>query len=169
MLPDSLNELFAITGSDDFPSPGINDDELAGLTHALVRQSTILRLVGARFAREIDLNQADFYVLMSVMTASDKDITVTPGYISEHLSLSASTLTSILERLAERELIVRDRDAADKRRIVLYYTEDAARLAVEFYRRLGRTLEPMAQAHRDELSEMTNTFNRVAQTLCKNV
>ena len=169
MLPDSLNELFDMTGSDEFPSPGTNDDELAGLTHALIRQSTILRLVGSRFARDNDMNHVDFYVLLSVMTASDQDITVTPGYVSEHLSLSASTLTSILERLSDRGLIVRDRDAADKRRIVLYYTEDAARLAVEFYRRLGRTLEPMAQAHRDELSQMTNTFNRVAQTLCKNV
>ncbi|EFG47827.1 transcriptional regulator, MarR family [Brevibacterium mcbrellneri ATCC 49030] len=169
MLPDSLNELFAITGSDDFPSPGINDDELAGLTHALVRQSTILRLVGARFAREIDLNQADFYVLMSVMTASDKDITVTPGYISEHLSLSASTLTSILERLAERELIVRDRDAADKRRIVLYYTEKAAHLAVDFYRRVGRALEPITESHRNEVSQMTDHLNLVAKTLCKSI
>lgn len=96
MLPDSLNELFDMTGSDEFPSPGTNDDELAGLTHALIRQSTILRLVGSRFARDNDMNHVDFYVLMSVMTASDQDITVTPGYISEHLSLSASTLTSIL-------------------------------------------------------------------------
>ena len=91
MLPDSLNELFDMTGSDEFPSPGTNDDELAGLTHALIRQSTILRLVGSRFARDNDMNHVDFYVLLSVMTASDQDITVTPGYVSEHLSLSAST------------------------------------------------------------------------------
>ncbi len=167
MLPDSLTELFDMTGSDDFPSPGTNDDELAGLAYALIRQSTILRLVGARFARDIDLNQADFYVLLSVMTASDQDITVTPGYVSEHLSLSASTLTSILERLADRELIVRDRDAADKRRIVLYYTEKAAHLAVDFYRRVGLALEPLTQSHRDEIGHMTNHINMVAQTLCK--
>lgn len=169
MLPDSLNELFDMTRSAEFPSPGTNDDELAGLTYSFIRQNTILRVLTARYGRENDLNQADFYVLMSLVAASDYEVTVTPGYLSDHLSLSASTLTSVLERLSERGLIVRDRDAADKRRIVLYYTEEAARLAVNYYRYVGRALQPLKQSNQADFDSMTHMYNLVAKTLCKSV
>lgn len=169
MLPDSLNELFDITGSDDFPSPGTNDDELAGLTHALIRCCSVIQLASIRFANERDFNQADFRVLFSIIAASDRDVTVTPGYIADRMSLSASTLTSILERLSERGYIVRDKDDADKRRIALYYTEQAAQIAVDFYRHVGLMLKPLGDEQRSELADITRTLNQVADVITETV
>ena len=165
MLPDSLIELFDITGSDDFPSPGTQDTELAELVQAAVTHTSLLNTMTVKFARSHDLNHIDFQVLTAIITSANSDITVTPGYISDSLALSASTLTSILERLAKRELIVRDRDSADKRRIALYYTEDAARLMVEYYRALGAGLQGYFDAHRPELQTTTRSLKAVNAAL----
>lgn len=169
MLPDSFIELFEMTGSDDFPSPGTNDDELAGLTYSLIRCCSVIQLASIRFATERNFNQADFRVLFAIMSASDRDITVTPGFIAERMSLSASTLTSILERLSERGYIVRDKDDADKRRIALYYTERAAQIAVDFYRHVGLMLTPIADERRNEIADIARTLQLVADVTTKTV
>lgn len=138
MLPESLNRLFDTAGKEQFPSDSDFNAELAHLVHANMAQTNLIRTAQAHFARRHGLNLVDFTVLTEIIHATDERTTVTPGFISERLALSASTLTSILERLVSRRLLVRERDTADKRRIAVSYTADAAQLVTDFYSSVGQ-------------------------------
>lgn len=158
MLPDSLIELFELSGADDFPQEGSQRHDLAALVHASMTQATLIRTASTRFAHANDLNLVDFNVLGAVVAGTGSNITVTPGYISEQLALSASTLTSILERLTDRGLLMRDRDESDKRRIAIYYTEEAAHLILRYYREVGRAYEEFfGGLDADALAAVTET------------
>jgi len=162
MLPDSLIELFELAGSDDFPQQDSHRHDLAQIVHQSLTQATLIRTASTRFAHAHDLNLVDFNVLGAVVAGAGKSITVTPGYISEALALSASTLTSILERLADRGLLMRDRDESDKRRIAIYYTQEAAQLIIEFYREVGVAYEEVFGNVDDAtLSAVTNTVEEL--------
>lgn len=165
MLPDSIIELFDMSGSDEFSTPGTTTYELAGLAHSIIHQGALLRIATAKFARMHNLNLIDFLILLSVMTNTSQDMTVTPGYIAENQSLSASTLTSILERLAARGLLVRDQDAADKRRIALYYTEGAAKIVEAYYRTMSQALAPILDTNEATLSAFVQAFDTTSQAL----
>ena len=138
MLPDSLNRLFDTAGKQHFPSDTEFNAELARLVHANLAQTNLIRTAQAHFARRHGLNLVDFTVLTEIVYATDQHTTITPGYISERVALSASTLTSIVERLVSRGLLVRERDMTDKRRIAVNYTADAAELITNFYGAVGK-------------------------------
>lgn len=138
MLPDSLRRLFDTAEMRHLPNDAEFNPALAELVHANVAQSNLMRTTKAHFARRSGINLVDFDVLLEVVCSSDANTTVTPGYISEHLALSASTLTSILERLVEHGLLLRERDSSDKRRIAVKYTQKAARIVVDYYCATGQ-------------------------------
>jgi DNA-binding MarR family transcriptional regulator len=65
-----------------------------------------------------------------VLRAIDNTSNVTVRTISEHVSLSQATVTTILNRLEQRGLVIRKR-SADDRRIVHTVLTDAARRIIE--------------------------------------
>ena len=65
-----------------------------------------------------------------VLRAIDNTSNVTVRTISEHVSLSQATVTTILNRLEQRGLVIRKR-SADDRRIVHTVLTDAARRMIE--------------------------------------
>lgn len=91
MLPESLNRLFDTAGKEQFPSDSDFNAELAHLVHANMAQTNLIRTAQAHFARRHGLNLVDFTVLTEIIHATDERTTVTPGFISERLALSAST------------------------------------------------------------------------------
>ncbi|GAA2001035.1 MarR family winged helix-turn-helix transcriptional regulator [Brevibacterium samyangense] len=147
MLPDPLIELFEsrlpdLTGESG--TPNVERSEQTSLfVHAAQVEAMVMRTAMARYARAHDLNLIDFQVVQSVVSLGEVGRTATPGYISTLLSMSASTLTSILERLVNRGYLTRERDSADRRRISVYYTESSADLIREFYTMLEDAYTPM--------------------------
>src|SRR5699024_9050868 len=105
----------------------------------------------------------------SVIALDHDDETATPGYIARQLSLSASTLTSILERLVRAGYLIRERDSADRRRISIYHTDRSAKLMADFYRHLAAQYEAafegaddaQVQSHIAFISDLTNASSRV--------
>lgn len=163
MLPESLRELFALAESDDFPREEAQRHDLARLVHATLHQDMLIRTAMTKFAHKNGLNLVDFTVLATVSAGADDSATVTPSYVSEQLALSASTLTSILERLSARGLLLRGRDETDKRRIALYCTSTAAALILDFYRKLGTAYEDslgkLTEAQVATMRESVDTLN----------
>lgn len=173
MLPDPLLELFEADTAELPPAQRARHARIASLVHADQVQAMTVRTAAARFAHAHRLNLIDFQVLQTVVASRDADRTATPGSISEQLSLSASTLTSILERLVARGLLVRERDSADRRRISVYYTEDSARLVMDFYRHLtavydqayGELDDAETRSRVEFLSVLTECHERVAEQI----
>ncbi|WP_236865002.1 MarR family winged helix-turn-helix transcriptional regulator [Brevibacterium daeguense] len=141
MLPDSLLELFDADSADLSPEQRERRARIASVVHANQVQHMIARTAASRFAHANRLNLIDFQVLQTVVAVGDTGHTATPGYICQQLSLSASTLTSILERLANRGLLLRERDSADRRRISVYYTEESAALIMRYYQQVVDSYE----------------------------
>ena len=69
--------------------------------------------------RRIGLTGPQLYVLKVV---SDSDV-VSVGKIAKIVSLSQGTVTGILERLEKRQLIIRKKDAQDRRRVLVTITD----------------------------------------------
>lgn len=115
--------------------------KIAELIHASQVQMMAARTAAAQFAHTHGLNLIDFNVVQSVVSLGEDDETATPGYIARQLSLSASTLTSILERLVRSGYLVRERDSADRRRISIYHTDKSAQLIADFYVHLAGQVE----------------------------
>lgn len=173
MLPDPLLELFEAETAELPPAQRARHARIASLVHADQVQAMTVRTAAAKFAHAHRLNLIDFQVLQTVVASRDADRTATPGSIAEQLSLSASTLTSILERLVARGLLVRERDSADRRRISVYYTEESARLVMDFYRQLTESYDRIYGSLDDDeirsrvefLTALTDCHQRVCEEL----
>lgn len=138
MLPEHLTaHLSSVQTRTPTDSPRA---KIAELIHASQVQMMAARTAAAQFAHTHGLNLIDFNVVQSVVSLGD-DETATPGYIARQLSLSASTLTSILERLVRSGYLVRERDSADRRRISIYHTDKSAQLIADFYVHLAGQVE----------------------------
>src|SRR5699024_2474299 len=139
MLPEHLaSHLTSAQAHTDSEGPR---PTIAQLIHASQVQMMAARTAAAQFAHTNGLNLIDFNVVQSVVSLGDEDETATPGYIARQLSLSASTLTSILERLVRSGYLVRERDSADRRRISIYHTDKSAQLIADFYVHLSGQVE----------------------------
>ena len=139
MLPEHLRtQLFPEQSAANTPSLRLS---IVDLIHANQVQTMVSRTAAAQFAHTHGLNLIDFHVVQSVISLGDDQETATPGYIARGLSLSASTLTSILERLVRSGYLVRERDSADRRRISIYHTDKSAQLMADFYRHLAAQYE----------------------------
>lgn len=167
MLPEHLRtQLFPEQSAANTPSLRLS---IVDLIHANQVQTMVSRTAAAQFAHTHGLNLIDFHVVQSVISLGDDQETATPGYIARGLSLSASTLTSILERLVRSGYLVRERDSADRRRISIYHTDKSAQLMADFYRHLAAQYEAafesadeaQVQSHIAFISELEAANQRV--------
>lgn len=60
-------------------------------------------------------------ILLQVLSRSDG---MTPGAIAKRLSISQATVTAMIDKLSGRGLVERQRDNADKRRVIIRITGD---------------------------------------------
>ncbi len=156
MLPEHLRtQLFPEQSTANAPSPRLS---IVELIHANQVQTMVSRTAAAQFAHTHGLNLIDFHVVQSVISLGDDQETATPGYIARGLSLSASTLTSILERLVRAGYLVRERDSADRRRISIYHTDKSAQLMADFYRHLAAQYEAAFESSDDAQVESHTAF-----------
>ncbi|MFB9776484.1 MarR family winged helix-turn-helix transcriptional regulator [Brevibacterium otitidis] len=111
---------------------------IESIVRANQRQLLGLRSATARFLRSERLSVTDFHVLQLIAVAAADDRPAQPQEICLQLDVSASTLTSIAERLAAAGFIVRQRQASDRRRTTLLPTEAADALLQRHHRLLTR-------------------------------
>jgi DNA-binding MarR family transcriptional regulator len=79
---------------------------------------------------------------------------VTIGELSNEVSLSQATVTTILDRLENRELIYRERSKQDKRKVHAYLTDLGA-----------NTLEKAPKALQDQFTRQFNDLHKWEQTM----
>jgi DNA-binding MarR family transcriptional regulator len=131
---------------------------VAEITSNLRRYAVDAQHIGHAFANLHGLNATDLHALVAVMDAELLGDPLTPGRLGEQLNLSSGAVTALVDRLEQAGHVRRDRDTADRRKILLHYADRGAALAMEFFQPLGsRTDSVMARFSEDEL-EVVHRF-----------
>lgn len=78
------------------------------------------------------------------------------GEVAERMRCDASNITGVVDRLAERDLVVREQDPDDRRRRVLVLTEEGQRLRQEMHERIphGHPLAGLTPAQQRQLRDL---------------
>ncbi|MBB5873897.1 DNA-binding MarR family transcriptional regulator [Allocatelliglobosispora scoriae] len=121
--------------------------------HQLRRVTVALNLRGAEFAAAQGLHTTDLRAIISLLDADREGIAATPGWLGEQLQLNSASVTALVDRLARLGLVRRDRDTADRRRVLLTVEPSATELGWAFFGPLmGRIAEVAGAFDQAELA-----------------
>lgn len=134
------------------------------LGYRLAQASILMRGVFNRHVGEpLNLRTVEFTLLMLLLTNDD----VTPSQISRTLAMSAPNLTQLLDRLAERGLVARERSPHDRRAQHIRLTRAGRALAKRAHEvSLGmeqETLHHLTDAERAMLFELLQRVARAGR------
>jgi DNA-binding MarR family transcriptional regulator len=130
-----------------------DDDPRLRLVHLLRGVTVQLDLFGAQFAADNGLHPTDVSALICLLDAArTADVTPTPGWLGTRLGMTSAAVTALVDRLERLGLIGRERDTADRRRVLLTVSDQAVELGWSFFGPLiGRLVETMDAFEPQEL------------------
>ncbi|MFG3704433.1 MarR family winged helix-turn-helix transcriptional regulator [Micromonospora sp. NPDC047670] len=131
---------------------------VAEIAAELRRYSVDAQHIGHAFANLHGLGATDLQALIAVMDAELIGQPITPGRLGEQLNLSSGSVTALIDRLERAGHIRRDRDTADRRKVLLHYAERGAALAMDFFRPLGRRTDEVMAGFSDDELEVVHRF-----------
>ena len=137
-------------------------DQIDAVLIALRKVIRATDLHSKYLAKNTGLTTAQLLILQSIQNMGEVSI----GEISKKISLSQATVTSILDRLADKGLVYRERSTEDKRKVHAYLTEDAVALIKDAPAPLQEQFTKQFEALNDwEQSMMISSLQRIAQMM----
>ena len=115
-------------------------DELVALLQDYAGESGLL---GQVFAGRHRLHPTDLHALLAIMRADSAGDPLTPGVLSARLGLSTGATTALVDRLERAGHVRRGRESADRRRITLQQSGDAAGIGAAFFGPLGSRMDAL--------------------------
>ncbi len=113
---------------------------------------------------KLDLTPPQFYVLATIGYAGGLPF----GEIGEKMMVTVSNLTGIVDRLEEKGLVNRERDAHDRRIVRVRLTEKGSRLYKNtiplFEKSISQFFSPLDKSQQKELSSLLRKLIRVSWT-----
>ena len=98
-----------------------------------------------------------------IMLEIDKTSGVNSSQVAKNVNLSAATVTNILDRLENKDVITRVRDTEDKRRVGLYLTENGKALLLNAPQPLQEHfIEKFSNLAQWEQSQLLSSVERLA-------
>ncbi|MGZ0148184.1 MarR family winged helix-turn-helix transcriptional regulator [Kribbella sp. WER1] len=120
-------------------------DELVGLVQMLVAEGQRIAHV---FAQRHGVHGTDVEALVRILVAGERGQPLTAGQLSTELGLTTGSVTTLIDRLERAGHVRRERDPADRRRVILRYGEPGRELATQFF-------EPLGVHHRSATGDFT--------------
>jgi MarR family transcriptional regulator, organic hydroperoxide resistance regulator len=93
--------------------------------------------MGRVFAAVHRVRPSDFRALLHIMVAENAGTPLTSGELRQKMGLSAAAITYLVERLINSGHIKRDSHAADRRKVILRYSDPGLATARSFFNPLG--------------------------------
>jgi DNA-binding MarR family transcriptional regulator len=113
-------------------------DALESLISADLREmSTESDQIGRLFAVSHDVRPTDFRALLHIMVAETAGRPMTSGDLSQRMGLSGAAITYLVDRLIESGHVRRDSHPADRRKVILRYSDPGLDTARSFFNPLG--------------------------------
>ncbi|MGV9693173.1 MarR family winged helix-turn-helix transcriptional regulator [Streptomyces sp. NPDC003444] len=103
------------------------------LVHLLRAVTVEFDLLGAEFAAREGLHPTDVRALIHLLDAARDGTRATPGWLGERLRLNSAGTTALVDRLERLGLVGRERDAEDRRRVLLRVEGKAVELGRAFF------------------------------------
>ena len=111
---------------------------------------------------KLDLTLPQFYVLATIGYAGGLPF----GEIGEKMMVTVSNLTGIVDRLEEKGVVARERDAHDRRVIRVRLTEKGSKLYKNtiplFEKSISQFFSPLDKSQQKELSSLLRKLIRVS-------
>jgi DNA-binding MarR family transcriptional regulator len=141
----------------------VQADDLTAVADAVLLASRVLVAVAVESLAEVDgMSLPQFRILTVLTTRGEQNV----GSLAEILGINPSTATRLCDRLAERELVLREHGADDRREVRLSATESGRELVeavIDRRRRaLARVVERMPPDRRLQLVEAMQAFGEAA-------
>jgi DNA-binding MarR family transcriptional regulator len=138
-------------------------DSILRSVRAIVRSVTIH---SKRLYRETGMTLPQILCLRAIGAATQAGDAVTAAQVARDVQLSPATVTGIIDRLERGELIERERDTADRRKVYLRLTpkgqEWLGSLPSSLQDRAAERLNSLAPEHRKRILD---TLNQVLQIM----
>jgi DNA-binding MarR family transcriptional regulator len=115
------------------------------LVHLLRATTVQLQLQAARFGAAHGLHATDVRALIALLDAARAQRPATPGYLATELRLTSASVTALVDRLERLGHVRRERDPADRRRVLLVVSERATELGWAWF---GPLIDAMLAALR---------------------
>jgi DNA-binding MarR family transcriptional regulator len=116
-----------------------------------------MQLMGQAAADRIGVNPTDLNCL-NLLSFSGQ---MTAGQLARATGLSTASITGVIDRLEEGGYVRRERDAADRRRVVVrLVTERALRDVASVFLPMVRTWQQLAEQYSDDELRLIVTFSR---------
>ncbi|MBW0015892.1 MarR family winged helix-turn-helix transcriptional regulator [Mycobacterium sp.] len=93
--------------------------------------------LGRVFAAVHQLRPSDFRALLHILVAENSGTPLTSGELRQKMGLSAAAITYLVERMINSGHIRRESDSADRRKVVLRYSDPGLATARSFFSPLG--------------------------------
>ncbi|MER5838249.1 MarR family transcriptional regulator, partial [Streptomyces sp. NPDC002130] len=125
-------------------SVGDAEEEAMAIVHSLRALTVDLNVAVSGFANKYTMHSTDVRALICLLDAERSDTPATPGWLGAQLGINSASVTALVDRMVKAGHVARERDSADRRRVLLQVTPTAVQaehhpaLAEAAVRALGR-------------------------------
>src|SRR5215469_13880218 len=140
---------------------------IAAFAAGVRRAGSLMQLMGQAAADRIGINATDLNCL-NLLSFSGQ---MTAGQLARATGLTTASITGVIDRLEEAGFVRRERDAADRRRVVVrLVTERAVRDVASVFLPMLRTWLRLAERYTDdELRLIVDFYGQLEQVLVKHI
>ena len=136
----------------------MSDVQQESILTSLRKITRAIDLHSRKLAREFKLTGPQVVCLRHLRHVG----TTMPSVLSKEVSLSQATITGILDRLEDQDLIQRDRDLKDRRRVNLKLTDHGMKIA-------SSVPVPLQDRFADSLAKLPEENRAIIDTVLKQV
>jgi len=136
---------------------------IAAFAAGVRRAGSLMQLMGQAAADRIGINATDLTCL-NLLSFSGQ---MTAGQLAKATGLTTASITGVIDRLEEAGFVVRERDVADRRRVLVrLVTERAISEVASVFRPMVRAIQQLAERYNDEeLRLIVEFYDQLEQVL----
>ena len=125
--------------------------------------STETALFHQMAAAKYDLGITD----MKMLSILQLEGSMTAGQIAKRLSLTTGAVTNLIDRLERRELVKREPDAHDRRKVIVVANQQQLETVGDPYRSMGETFEALLRTYSTQELEFLARYQQTSVELTK--
>jgi len=114
-------------------SVGDAEDEAMAIVHSLRALTVDLNVAVSGFANKYKMHSTDVRALICLLDAERSDTPATPGWLGAQLGINSASVTALVDRMVKAGHVARERDSADRRRVLLQVTPSAVTLGESYF------------------------------------
>lgn len=114
-------------------SVGDAEDEAMAIVHSLRALTVDLNVAVSGFANKYKMHSTDVRALICLLDAERSNTSATPGWLGSQLGINSASVTALVDRMVKAGHVARERDSADRRRVLLQVTPSAVTLGESFF------------------------------------